>query len=384
MTSKKTASRKPAASRKKTSGVKPVGKKKSAASRREKNKNTQSDMPSQLKKIGIGLMILIAVCLTGAMVADLLIRQPSPPVPEKTAPRTTGSSLPADARKEPSSFQETPSTVSKQAREADHISPQSGLMEKNGRPVLYEVFEETVPSPRPGPGSRPAIESGDGLVEIALIIDDIGYDQNMAMALYALEPNISFSVLPRSPYGRAIAGKLRDRGAQIMLHLPMEPVQYPEVDPGPGALFTGMTPDELITRLQENLEDVPGAAGVNNHMGSRLTIEATQMYQIFTILKKRNLFFVDSVTARDSQCRAAARLLQVRFGERDVFLDNVQERSYITGQFTQLKEIAQKHGRAIGIGHPYPATLETLKIELPKIKGKFKIVPASRMVSIPG
>jgi len=340
-------------------------------------------MPSQLKKIGIGLMVLIAVCLTGAMLADLLIRQPSPPVSEKAVPRTTGSYLPEDTRKEPS-FEETPSTGSKGARETDHISPHSGLMEKNGRPVLYEVFEETVPPPAPGPGSRPAAESGDGLAEIALIIDDIGYDQEMAMALHALEPNISFSVLPWSPHGRAIAAKLGERGAQIMLHLPMEPVQYPEVDPGPGALFTGMTPDELIIQLEKNLEDVPGAAGVNNHMGSRLTTEATQMYQIFTILKKRNLFFVDSVTARRSQCRAAARLLQVRYGERDVFLDNVQDKSYITGQFAQLKQIAQTHGRAIGIGHPYPATLETLKTELPKIKGKFKIVPVSRMVAIPG
>jgi polysaccharide deacetylase 2 family uncharacterized protein YibQ len=145
-----------------------------------------------------------------------------------------------------------------------------------------------------------------------------------------------------------------------------------------------MSPDVLIAQLEKNLDEVPGAAGVNNHMGSRLTTEATQMYQVFSILRKRNLFFVDSMTARDSQCRAAARLLQVRFGERDVFLDNIQEQGYITGQFAQLKKIAQKHGRAIGIGHPYPATLETLKVELPKIKGQFKVVPASRMVVIPG
>ena len=90
------------------------------------------------------------------------------------------------------------------------------------------------------------------------------------------------------------------------------------------------------------------------------------------------------MTAPRSQCRAAARLLQVRFAERDVFLDNIQEQVYITGQFAQLKKIAQKYGTAIGIGHPYPATLETLKIELPKIKGKITIVPASQLVGIPG
>jgi polysaccharide deacetylase 2 family uncharacterized protein YibQ len=379
MTSKKTSSRKTAAAKK------PARKKKSAASRprRKSSKKTQTDLTSQLKKIGIGLMILVAVCLTGAMIADLLIRQPVPSAPENSVTQNTPPPGKKDTRKKPS-FGETSSKDPKDTQGADHIAPQSGLIEKNGHPVLYEVFEETVDSPRTGTDPRPVTKSDDRLVEIALIIDDIGYDQKMAMALYGLEPNISFSILPWSPHGRAIAGILREKGAQIMLHLPMEPVQYPEVNPGPGALLTGMAPDELIAQLEKNLADVPGASGVNNHMGSRLTTEASQMYQVFTILKKRNLFFVDSVTARSSQCRAAARMLQVRFGERDVFLDNIQEQGYITGQFAQLKKIAQKHGRAIGIGHPYPATLETLKTELPKIKGKIRVVPVSRMVGIPG
>jgi polysaccharide deacetylase 2 family uncharacterized protein YibQ len=383
MTSRKTPSRKPAPARKTTSARKPAAKKKTAASRQKKGKKSQPDLPSQLKKIGVGLMVLVAVCLTGAMVADLLIQRPAPVPSENTAIRTV---LPPGTTGTPKKPLPpgTPSKGFDESQGAEHIAPQSGLMEKNGHPVLYEVFEETVIPPRTEPGSRPVRESGDGLFEIALIIDDIGYDQKMALALYALEPNISFSILPWSPHGRAIAGILRDRGAHIMLHLPMEPIQYPDVNPGPGALLTGMSPDELIIQLEKNLEEVPGASGVNNHMGSRLTTEAGQMYQVFTILKKRNLFFVDSMTARRSQCRAAARLLQVRFGERDVFLDNVQEQAYITGQFAQLKKIAQKHGHAIGIGHPYAATLETLKTELPKIKGKFRVVPVSRMVAIPG
>ncbi|WP_024333233.1 divergent polysaccharide deacetylase family protein [Desulfotignum balticum] len=389
MTSKKTASRKTAGAKKTAAGKKtatakkPAGKKKSTGSRRKSGKKTQTDLRSQLKKIGIGLMVLVAVCLTGAMVADLLIRQPVPSGLENTATRTKLPPEKTDAPKK-TPLPKPPSKAVKETRDADHIAPQSGLMEKNGHPVLYEVFEETVPPPRTGADHRRVPESGDGLYEIALIIDDIGYDQKMAMALYALEPDISFSILPWSPHGRAIAGILREKGALIMLHLPMEPVQYPDVNPGPGALLTSMSPDMLIAQLEKNIDDVPGASGVNNHMGSRLTAEAGQMYQVFTILKKRNLFFVDSMTAPKSQCRAAARLLQIRFSERDVFLDNIQEQAYITGQFAQLKKIARKHGSAIGIGHPYPATLKTLKAELSKIKGEFKIVPASRMVMIPG
>ncbi len=371
MTSKKKAPKKPAPSKK------PSGKKKTASPKKKSAAKKGVDVTSQLKKAMIGVVILVAVCLTGAMVADLLIRRSvSPPSSEKAGTRTAVS---------PKETSPKPAIVYKDPRDAEHIKPQAGLMEKNGHPILYEVFEdladvpETVPAP--DPVSRPSV---DHPIRIALIIDDIGYDKQIAMALYHLEPNISFSILPGSPHGRTLAGMLRDRGAEIMLHLPMEPVEYPEVNPGPGALLSVMPPDVLIAQLEKNLNEVPGAVGVNNHMGSRLTTEASQMYQIFTILKKRNLFFIDSMTAPRSQCRAAARLLQVRFAERDVFLDNIQEQAYITGQFAQLTKIAQKYGSAIGIGHPYPATLETLKVELPKIKGKITIVPASQLVTIPG
>jgi uncharacterized protein len=370
MTSKKSFPRK-AASSKKTGGKKKVSK-----SGKKAGKNNRVDVSSQLKKVVIGVVILLGVCLTVAMLADLLIRPPQSLPPEKTDTRNA------------SSHREKPSKSDiggKKPREASHIKPQGGLLEKNGHPVLYEVFEGMADTPEPLPDAGPQFQPpGDHLIRIALIIDDIGYDKQVAMELYQLEPNISFSILPWSPHGRTLSRMLEERGAEIMLHLPMEPLEYPEVNPGPGALLAGMSPDELIAQLEKNLNEVPGASGVNNHMGSRLTTEAGQMYQIFTIFKKRNLFFVDSMTAPRSQCRAAARLLQVRFAERDVFLDNIQEQAYITGQFAQLKKIAQKYGTAIGIGHPYPATLETLKIELPKIRGKITIVPASELVGIPG
>jgi uncharacterized protein len=155
-----------------------------------------------------------------------------------------------------------PATGHKETRDAAHIKPQGGLMGKNGHPVLYEVFEGMADTPEPLPDTDlPSRPSGDHQIRIALIIDDIGYDKQMAMALYQLEPNISFSILPGSPHGRTISGMLRDRGAEIMLHLPMEPVEYPEVNPGPGALLTNMSPDVLIAQLEKNLNEVPAHPG---------------------------------------------------------------------------------------------------------------------------
>ncbi len=370
---KKSVSKK-AVPQKKTSGTK-----KSVSSKKKTGTSKNIDVPLELKKVLIGVLILVGVCLTGAMLADMFIRQPAP-LPEKV-PKTADKPAPSPDTYKPDS-RDKPAPVYEDISELPPKKPQPGLMEKNGHPIVYEVFEGLGDIRKEPSAVRSLLE--DETIRIALIIDDIGYDKKIAMDLHTLEPNISFSVLPWSPFGRITSRMLADKGAEIMLHLPMEPMEYPSVNPGPGALLTSMPPDVMIAQLEKNLGEVHGVSGVNNHMGSMFTTQANQMNQIFTILKKKNLFFIDSRTAKNSQCRASARLLQVRFAERDVFLDNVQEVGYITGQFAQLKKIAKKHGAAIGIGHPYPATLETLKIELPKLKGEIEIIPASRMVRIPG
>ncbi len=383
MAIKKKGAKKPApkkqVSKKSAPGKTPSRTKKSSSPKKKDGTKKSVDVPSELKKVVIGILVLVAVCLTGAMLADIFIRRPANP-PEKTQKVAGKPAVKPDARK--SGGMDLPPPVYEDISDLPPKKPQPGLMEKNGHPIVYEVFEGLDDIQKHPAASRPLPE--DDTIRIALIIDDIGYDKKMAMALHTLEPNISFSVLPWSPFGRVISRMLADRGAEIMLHLPMEPMEYPSVNPGPGALLTSMPPDMLIAQLEKNLKEVHGVSGVNNHMGSMFTTQSNQMNQIFTILKKEGLFFIDSRTAKNSQCRASARLLQVRFAERDVFLDNVQEVDYITGQFAQLKKIAKKHGAAIGIGHPYPATLETLKIELPKLKGKIEIIPASLMVRVPG
>lgn len=363
--------------RKRTAGKKASPKrapKKGAPKKARKKKAGRApNLSRELKKILLATLILAAICLTGAMVADILLNRvpqvPPPGGPEASAPATPS--------------RPTLSPVYEDISDVGRKAPQTGLKEKGNLPILYEVFDDIHEAP-PEEKQVPAPPKKDDTPRITLIIDDIGYDRKLAMALFDLEPKITFSVLPWSPFGRSISKKLNARGGELMLHLPMEPAEYPDVNPGPGALLASMPPDVLLNQLRKNLAEVPGAAGVNNHMGSRLTTESNQMNQIFTILKKSDLFFIDSRTAAASQCRASARLLQIRFAERDVFLDNVQDVAYITGQFEELKRIALKHGVGIGIGHPYQATLETLKIELPKLRGKFKVVQASRIVTVPG
>ena len=251
------------------------------------------------------------------------------------------------------------------------------------RPVAkiptFEIYptKEVSPEKKP-PKPKPPIK--DKLPLVAIIVDDLGYDKNIAKNLSRLSSNLTFSILPHSPFQKSIVRLSKNQGIETMLHLPMEPVEYPEVDPGPGTLLTSMSPDQLIRQLNENLKVLPDVKGVNNHMGSKMTAESGQIYQIFSILKKRNLYFVDSRTTAQTLCKPSARLLQIQFAQRDIFLDHLQEAQFIRKQIKKLIRIAQRNGYAVGIGHPYPITYEVLREMLPELKKAVQLVPVSKIV----
>ncbi len=279
--------------------------------------------------------------------------------------------------------------------------PVAEVQKKPIKIPTYEIYprEKAVPSPRPLPKSVPVPKPKPlpravpvpvpepvpikALPEISIIIDDIGYDRELCEKLIKLDTSLTFSILPRSPFQTSLSRLAVDRGSEIMLHLPMEPKEYPRVNPGPGALLTRMSPDELVGQLELNLEDLPYIKGVNNHMGSKMTASSTQMNQVFSVLKKRGLYFIDSKTDPDSTGRSSARLFQVPFGERDVFLDHVQTKEFVRNQINLLIRIAEKHGSAIGIAHPHEVTYRVLRETLPDLKKRVKIVPASRLVKRP-
>ena len=245
----------------------------------------------------------------------------------------------------------------------------------------FEVYpEKEVPPHKPIPKTVPEIPKK--LPKIAIIIDDIGYDKEIVEKFLKLDAVFTFSILPYSPFQNSIAKSVHSKGFDVMLHLPMEPNEYPMVNPGPGALLTSMSPDQLINQLHNDLDSIPFIQGVNNHMGSKMTTVSTQLYQIFSVLKKRKLFFIDSRTTTETLCKPSAQLLQVPFAQKDVFIDHIQERNFIRKQIYRLIHIANSHGEAIGIAHPYDATYDVLREVLPELKTKAILVHASDVVHI--
>ena len=245
----------------------------------------------------------------------------------------------------------------------------------------FEVFpKEDLPDLPPLP-TLPKLKE---LPRVAIIIDDLGYNRKMAQKFLELDAVLTFSVLPYSPFTKKIARAAKKKGMDVMLHLPMEPIEYPEIDPGPGVLLMSMTPDELIRQLNQDLDAVPGIKGVSNHMGSKMTAESDQMYQIFSILKKRGLFFIDSRSTPQTVGRPSARLFKLPFAERDVFIDHRPDADFIRRQLKALVRIARKRGEAVGIAHPSKVTLKILREELPELQKQVELVPVSQLVKVIG
>jgi polysaccharide deacetylase 2 family uncharacterized protein YibQ len=242
----------------------------------------------------------------------------------------------------------------------------------------FEIYPKKEIPPEKKPLKPPPEQKHLPLV--AIIIDDLGYDKKIAEKLSELNVKLTFSILPHSPFQDSIARLSKDKGIETMLHLPMEPIEYPNVDPGPGTLLTSMTPDQLIRQLKKNLKAVPHVKGVNNHMGSKMTADSGQMYQIFSILKKRDLYFVDSRTSPQTLCKPSARLFQIPFAQRDVFLDHLQDAGFIRKQINELIRIARRNGYAVGIGHPHLITYKILREILPDLQKEVQLVPASEIV----
>ena len=200
-------------------------------------------------------------------------------------------------------------------------------------------------------------------VKIAIVIDDIGNDLSIARDLLDLPVPITLSIFPYAPYSKEIAKEAKKKGHEVLMHLPMEPEGYPGKgkDPGPGALYVCMKPEDIIRQLNKDLDQIPEISGINNHMGSRFTCSREGMKAVMEVLRKRNKFFLDSRTSAKSIGYQVARESGIPTIRRDVFLDNSRDVKKIREQFDLLVEKAKKRGYAVGIGHPHRATYLALK-----------------------
>ncbi len=263
--------------------------------------------------------------------------------------------------------------------------PQTARPVEPAPPATLTSKPPARPVPAPGTAATPAAVAGEALPRaerprIAIIIDDIGNNKRVAEGIIALDLPLAFSILPNSPFANHLATLARARGRDLLLHLPME-ANDGKWSPTPGTLLLSMSRGELIDTINRDLDTPYSPIGINNHMGSKFSTNPVAMRIFLSTIKSRGLFFIDSFTAVNSVGYSLARDLGIETAKRDIFLDNDQDQTKILAQIGKLIILARTHGSAIGIGHPYPATLEALRTGRDRLLGpEVAMVPVHELV----
>jgi len=219
---------------------------------------------------------------------------------------------------------------------------------------------------------------------IAIIIDDLGYERAAGERAIALPGPLTYAILPGTPRAEYLADRAHAAGKDVLLHLPLQPTSGDEAS-DPGSLLLDMTHGEFVDAFRENLASVPHAIGVNNHRGSLLTQHPGHMSWLMEeISDHQRFFFVDSYTTADSVALDIAFEKGVPSVKRDVFLDPDLEPATLHREFARLKSLAAKQGFAVGIGHPYPTTLQFLESALEELNADgYELVNVSSLVALP-
>jgi polysaccharide deacetylase 2 family uncharacterized protein YibQ len=254
--------------------------------------------------------------------------------------------------------------VTGEKRPASPLSRQQEPSSPPSKPVPKKPHAQIAGKSRPRQAPAPALLGNahpEKTVQIAIVIDDLGMDIKQAREILSLPSKITLAVMPGLIQSKKIAELAKQSNREVLIHLPME-YRGKNGKPAAGMLRSDMTPMEFLTIVSDDVESVPGAVGINNHEGSALTENKEAMKFLMAELKARNLMFLDSLTSAQSVAYSTAKEFGLKSGKRDVFLDNDSENpAAIEKQLDELVEIARRNGKAIGIGHPHPATITELR-----------------------
>lgn len=226
----------------------------------------------------------------------------------------------------------------------------------------------------------PEIQKRYSNPKAAIVIDDFGYNMNNLDRLFAVKKAVTFSVLPNLPYSRRIASLASSKGYEVIMHLPLE--SHDKAAPAEeGTINTGMSEKEILTLLSKDIASVPGLSGVSNHQGSKATEDERSMSIVLSDLKKRSLYFFDSLVTDKSVCRETAAQEGVPYARRDIFLDNENRPEYIEKQMLSLRRAAFKYGSVIAICHDRKNTITVLNKMMPELANEgIRFVYLSEMV----
>ncbi|MBY6260571.1 divergent polysaccharide deacetylase family protein [Azospirillum sp. 412522] len=301
---------------------------------------------------------------------------PLPPPPQE--PKATASAVPPPV---PTDAAPLPLPGAPAAAVTLVPAPVPGLVEDSRNGPLPRIAQDgrkpwqVYARPFPATDKRP---------RVAIVMSDLGLSGvTTGNALAKLPPGITLAFLPYAERLDDWVERARTKGHEVMLSVPMEPLNYPRDDPGPNALLTMLGPDRNVERLEWSLGKAVGYVGITSTTGSKFTASPAAMQPVIDALKARGLLLVDARANPKSVAGPLANLAGVPRALGDRVIDRDLSRGAIDDQLRELEEIAKTNGAAVGFASPYPTTIERLNLWLTALADRgIALAPVSAVVNI--
>lgn len=238
-------------------------------------------------------------------------------------------------------------------RQGGRLSVALQSVETEASDVVAEEAVEAAASPRArGLNRRP---------RVAVVVTGLGLAQQITRrAIDELPASVALSF---SPYAKDLGAWLRlaqEKGHEVLIDLPMEPLTFPKDDPGPKGLMTLLDAEQNLERLNWVLGRGQGYIGVAASMGSRFIASEKDLEPVLKVLKARGLLFLDNGSSEESVSGSLAKDLKLPHLTNDRALDDNPNRALIQTGLREVEEMAKAEGTSIALGQPYPATLESI------------------------
>ncbi|HXC55200.1 MAG TPA: divergent polysaccharide deacetylase family protein, partial [Rhizomicrobium sp.] len=248
-----------------------------------------------------------------------------------------------------------PSTVTQPVYAGTALVADPALIEPTDTGPLPRIAADGTPPERAY--AAPALDNGKP--RIAIVVSGLGISAKMtAAALASLPPQVTLAFAPYASDVQRWVGEARREGHEVLLEVPMEPFDFPDSDPGPHTLRSGVGEDANTERLVWALTRFTGYTGVTNLLGGRLLSDPDSLEPVMTYLARRGLLFYDNGAASHSAAPDVAARTGVSFAQATATIDTIQTAMEIDRQLSELETAARAHGSASGSGFLYPVTLE--------------------------
>ncbi len=286
-----------------------------------------------------------------------------------------------------------------QQQEMDVAEAPAGPQEPAFRPIPVQAFSDLLemsdqgPLPVIGPdGTRSSeyyaatpVQAPDQ-AKIAIIVTDMGMQSRRTRrALAEMPEHTTFAFSPFGQGNNGWAEQARRANHEVLLMVPMEPVNYPQDDPGVLTLLVTNMPDQNLRWLRESLSKLTGYVGVISHKGSRFTAAVDSMRPIMRDLSARGLMYVDSQSSQYSVGPDLARGLSVplAINSRIGFIDEELSAAVISERLDELEKTALRNGYAVGIIRPLPVSMDAVSIWAAGLESRgVRLAPISQVAKL--